>query len=331
MKILLVQTSFLGDVILSTPVIAGIKKIYPQSEVWCMTTPLAAPLLQRDPLISGIVELDKHGKHRGILGSRKIIAQLREMRFDKAYSLHRSARTALLLYFAQIPERIGFSSAKLSFLYTRTVKRLKGVHDVVRNLSLLTKDASLDLLDSSLRVFAPQENEISAEISTLRGAVILVPGSSWRTKMWRAEGYSDLASFFLSKGLEVILTGNSKERLLCDKVGAGMAVKNLAGRISLDEMLFLVKHSKLLVCNDSMALHLASAFKIPNVAIFCATSPQFGFGPWENNGIVVEKEGLRCKPCSPHGSARCPTGTWACMNELDSYRALEAARSLLGY
>lgn len=90
-----------------------------------------------------------------------------------------------------------------------------------------------------------------------------------------------------------------------------------------------VKNAKLVICNDSMALHMAFAFKIPTVAVFCATSPEFGFGPWENRAIVVEKKGLVCKPCHRHGKQICPEGTEACMKELSHMEVIYAASNLL--
>jgi heptosyltransferase-2 len=83
------------------------------------------------------------------------------------------------------------------------------------------------------------------------------------------------------------------------------------------------------VCNDSVALHVGSALKVPTVAVFCATSPRFGFGPWRNRATVVEHSELSCKPCRRHGSPRCPTGTEACMRDVKAERVLAAASGLL--
>ncbi|MCK4728814.1 MAG: glycosyltransferase family 9 protein, partial [Desulfobacterales bacterium] len=117
MRILLVQTSFLGDTILSTPVISAIKKIYPDTELWMMTTPLASSLVVRDPLLAGVLTYDKRGKDAGVSGLLRMERRIRAMRFDRVYSLHRSSRTSMLLWLCGIPVRIGFANAKLSFLY----------------------------------------------------------------------------------------------------------------------------------------------------------------------------------------------------------------------
>ncbi len=333
MRILLAQTSFLGDVILSTPVISGIKKIYPGAELWMMTTPLSAALVTRDPLLAGVLIDDKTGKNSGITGLLRMKRRIRDMGFDIVYSLHRSHRTALLLWLSRVPARIGFADAKLSFLYNETRIRNPQDHEVIRNLSLLSKEAPIPSLDSELRLFPPEHDELDRSLYGLlprtEAYVVLVPGSAWKTKRWQWEGYHNAANFFRQKGFEVVLLGTKAEKPLTERVAEGLHVINLAGKTSISEAMYIIKHAKLVVCNDSMTLHLASAFKIPNVAIFCATSPEFGFSPWKNKAIVVEKKGLDCKPCQRHGGVRCPTGTEACMKELSHAEIIHAAEKLL--
>jgi len=113
------------------------------------------------------------------------------------------------------------------------------------------------------------------------------------------------------------------------KISEKISVIDLSGKISLSETMYVVQNSQLLVCNDSMALHMGSAFKIPNIAVFCATSPSFGFGPWKNpNAVVVEDVSLACKPCRRHGSMTCPESTNACM-EFSSHKVIQACVKLL--
>ncbi|NDC37598.1 MAG: hypothetical protein EBZ48_06050, partial [Proteobacteria bacterium] len=95
MRILLVQTSFLGDVILSTPVLAALRQEFPAAELWMMTTPAAKSLVERDPLLSGVITFDKNGSERTVAALWRKAAELRRMRFDIAYALQRSARTAM--------------------------------------------------------------------------------------------------------------------------------------------------------------------------------------------------------------------------------------------
>ena len=333
MKILLVQTSWLGDTVLSTPVIAGIKKIYPQAELWMMTTLAASELITRDPLLAGVLIFDKRSKDKGISGFLEMRKQIRDLKFDRVYSLHKSYRTALLLWLCGIPRRIGFSDAKLTFLYHRTCRKDPEDHDVLRNLSLLSGDISLESLDTELRLFLPAEDKVGQNVRThLFGTdryAVLVPGSAWETKMWPWEGYRQVARHLLIKGYRVVTVGAPSEKGICDKVASGLDVINLAGQTSISDVLYVVNNASLVVCNDSLALHLASALKVPNVAIFCSTSPAFGFGPWQNNALVIERDELDCKPCSRHGSHTCPTGTEDCTRGLAAENVIDAIDSLL--
>jgi heptosyltransferase-2 len=333
-KILLIQTSFLGDTILSTPVIAGIKKLYPNSELWMMTTPAAKGLVERDPMLAGVFTFDKRRKDNGLWGLFRKAKELRSRNFDAVYALHRSWRTALLISLAGIPKRVGFTEAKLNFLLHERVTRTGTGHEVLRNLVLLTKEAALDSFDSALRLYPPQREEFSSELSQKIPAqgsyVCVVPGSVWFTKRWHVENYHALIESLCREGDKVVVLGDLSEketaRVACD----GTAAINLAGQTSIPEMMTIIKGAKALVCNDSMALHLGSAFKIPTVSIFCATSPSFGFGPWQNpRAQVVERQGLSCKPCSRHGTQICPARTDACMREVSSNEVKSALQRVI--
>ena len=332
MKILLVQTSFLGDTILSTPVIAGLKKIYPDAKIWMMTTPLSSQLVTRDPLLEGVITFDKRGTESGFKGLLRIRRKIKNINFDIVYSLHRSVRTSILLWMCNIPKRIGFKNARLNCVYHQLCERNPKDHDVIRNLSILSTGISLDLLETKLRLFAPQENDVDAEIvnriSKLNKYIVMIPGSAWKTKMWHWQGYRKVAKHFLHKGFGIVLLGAPSDKSVNDKVSNGLGIYDAAGK-SISDAMHIVKNAKLVICNDSMALHMASAFKIPNVAIFCATSPEFGFAPWENDAIVVEKKDLACKPCHRHGKQTCPNKTEACMNDLSHSEVIRATSKLL--
>lgn len=331
MKILIVQTSFLGDTILSTPVIEGIKTLHPDAELWMMTTPLSSHLVAHDPLISGVIPYDKRGSAKGLKGLRAMAAQVKAMGFDRVYSLHRSIRTSVMLALAGIPERIGFSNAKGRFLYHRTFRRDPSVHDVLRNLAILEGEADITTLKADMRLFPPPDADISEDLKQAMppgSFALMVPGSAWETKMWHSEGYRAVAKALLDKGLSVVVAGGPAEAEACSQASQGISAINLAGKTSIGEMTWVASRATVIICNDSMALHMASALKVPNVAIFCSTTPAFGFGPWKNRAIVVEKE-LPCRPCGRHGKRECPNGTEACMREITPQQVLSAVETLL--
>lgn len=324
---LLVQTSFLGDAVLSTPVVAALKQRYPDHELWLLTTPGAAQLLKGDPLIDSIIIYDKRGLHSGVKGFFALVEQIRAQNFERAFALQRSARTAMLLFAAGVRERVGFKNAALSFLYQQRVKRPLRFHDVKRNLALVVDHEMLTTLNQGeldydqrypLRLFAPELEELSLDLRAKlqEPYIVLVPASVWPTKRWDKQHFRTLAARLSSSGLNVVVLGARDESEICRFVCAGSNAINLSAMTTLSDLSSIIKHSSLVVCNDSLALHIAAAFQRPTVALFCATSPAFGFGPWSSNAVVLERSGLECKPCRRHGSKECPTQTRACMLEL---------------
>ena len=330
MKILLVQLSFLGDTILSTPVIAGLKQIFPESKISVLTTPISSALVANDPFVEEIIIYDKRKKDNGILNLFKKAHQIKAKNFDKVYSLHRSHRTSTLLFLSRIRERIGFKDAKLSFLYTEQRDKKFDDHAAIRNLSLLFDDAQVDSFDKNLRLFEPEFQNLSSDVKKIsKGYVVMAPGSAWKTKQWHWRGYLKVAEYYIKQGTNIILIGGKEDMDICNKIKDKADVIDFSGRIPLSDTLYIMKYAKLLVCNDSMSLHMASAFKIPTVAIFCATSPKFGFGPWQNvNSRVVEDKTLECKPCRRHGSNKCPNNTEVCMN-VSAEKVIQACEELI--
>ena len=333
MRILLVQTGFLGDVILSTPLIAAIRRLHPGAELWMSVTPQARDLVKADPLLAGVLVFDKRGSHRGLAGLWRFVLELKRRRFSRAYAVHRSYRTALMLWLARIPERTGFISAALPFLYHVRAQRRRDGHDVCRNLSLLAAEAPLNELDDEIRLFVDEGEALSPAVGNFlelgQDYAVVVPGSAWHTKRWHAAGYRRLVEHLLRTKRAVVVLGSAGEMEAGRQVAEGLPVTNLTGLTTLAESMRIIKNARVVVCNDSMALHLASGFKIPTVAVFCATSPSFGFGPWKNRAETVECRGLACKPCRRHGGRACPLGTEACMRELDAAEVIAALERVL--
>ncbi len=327
MKILIAQTSFLGDVILSTPLISALSENYPGCELWMMTTPLASDLVARDPLLKGVITFDKHKSDAGIKGLIRISRKLKSYDFDIAYAVQRSFRTALLLRLAGIPKIIGFKKKSLvPLLYSESRNRPLEKHDVLRNLALVEDEPT----EGEMRLFAPEElkPKLQSILSDARDKVIIAPGSAWETKRWSVSGYREVATECIKRGMLPIIIGSPSEFQIAEDVASVGAI-NLAGEITLAETIALIKASKLLITNDSMSLHMGSALKVPTVAIFCATTPDFGFGPWHNKAEVVEAKGLSCKPCARHGSRVCPNGTLACIKQVTAQMVIEAVDRVL--
>jgi heptosyltransferase-2 len=338
-KILVLQTSFLGDTILSLPLLAEIKRRLPQTKLSLLCSPSAKEVLQDHPGIDEVIVDDKRGADKGWLGLWRKARELRQMRFSAALSPHKSLRSALLLFFAAIPYRVGFRQSTGWFLFHRRVSRDLARHDVERNLSVLEafgiqpdecdRDLMLPIKDST-------QDSVTRLLRSLgvnpdRVIVGINPGSVWATKRWSAEGFARvIASIKRKYDCDVLLFGGpedadlgSKIQKLCD----GAAV-NLAGKLSLRELPAAVSLCKIFITNDSGPMHVAVARGVPTVAIFCATTPSLGFYPYSKNAVVVEKN-LSCRPCTSHGGRRCPLGTEDCIRLIDPEHVIRAAEKFL--
>lgn len=320
MKILIVQTSFLGDTILSTPVIKEVKNLYPDSEIWMMTTPLSSQLVERNPDVNGVITYDKRGSESGFKGLFRMAAKLRAMDFDMVYSLHKSYRTSALLFLSRIKRRVSFTVSKLGFLYHERYNRDPKDHDVLRNLSILSGEMDIRKIENpEMKLFPLKSSEIDQklveDLDNLSEYAVLVPGSAWETKMWDSSEFRQAAEHILSKGLNIVLLGSKEDKGVCSKVAFTEKILDLSGKTSIEEAIYVVSRAKLIVCNDSMSLHMGSALRVPTVVAFCATVPEQGFGPWMNRSIIIEKK-LKCRPCGRHGARKCPLGTDECMSGL---------------
>lgn len=352
-RVLIVPKGYFGDIVLTSPVFETLKRSSPEIHITALIPRQFVEFVKRDPYVDETIVFDRRGEFSGWSGIKRFAEELRAKNFDLAYSFHRSPRTSLLLWRAGIPTRVGYTDSLLSFLYTRRVHKTPRFHEVVRCLELISADLSNDIHEEvssltrsgpvpvsnffSLRVPDISLDEVSATISGYLAApqpfVVLSPGSAWETKRWSTRGFREVTRALVGKGYRVAVVGAPDDSAVCGEVCQDLglsegAVLNLCGRTNMLELIYLIRHAKAVVCNDSLALHLASATRVPTVAVFCATSPLFGFGPWKNRAIVVEKSDLFCKPCRRHGSRRCPTGTRACMEGVSSSEVLRAFDAL---
>jgi heptosyltransferase-2 len=336
MKILVVQTGFLGDVVLSTAVLENLKIIYPRAKIIFLTTVLAKGLVEAHPSIDEVLTFDKRKSQSGLRGLLEMVQLLRDRKIDLVFSLHKSYRTALLLWLSRIPIRYGFKEAKGQLFYSKTSPRKDLSHEVQRNLAILRNIGVVptNLVQKlSLNVPADVERKVHQRyLSRLKRPIIgIAPGSVWATKRWTAEGFSEVAKQLLALGYSVILIGGKEDAEIALKINNSIEGKalNLVGQTSLPDSMAVIKNLNLLLTNDSAPLHIASAFKVPTVALFCATVPEFGFGPWQTRSKVLGVENLKCRPCGRHGAKTCPTGTFACQLELKSDKVVSAILELL--
>lgn len=349
-KILVVQTAFSGDVILTLPLVQVAKKVFPEARIDVVCVPRTAPVLHNHPVITNIIEFDKRGKDTGIGGLRRLSHRLKQERYDVALIPHRSLRSALLATLAKIPVRIGYDISAGAWFFTKRVHYKREDHEIERNIALLTalnvrwnerelpelypSDADRRIVDALLR-------DIPAEKRS--SVVAIAPGTVWYTKRWLKERFAELACRLVDDGVTVVLIGGNEDRQLCEEIrrmellsrlqrssaGNPADIINTAGKLSFLQSAELLRRCRLLVCNDSAPMHLAVAMRTPVVAIFGPTVPEFGFAPYGEHDVVVETKGLECRPCSIHGGRKCPIRTFVCMKDITAERVYEEVKALM--
>jgi heptosyltransferase II len=318
MNSLVIQTSFLGDMVLTTPLIARLAE---SGFVDVVATPAAAGVLENHPAVRRVHVYDKRKTDRGPLGFTRLAGRVRSGKYDVAYLAQGSVRSAALAFVGGIRTRVGFASSAGRAFYTDQVPYIDNDHHAKRLLTLARRDAvSSDDPVPRPRLY-PGEAERAAVDALLRGVdatrpiFALAPGSVWATKRW--PGYPALAAALAGTGTVVVI-GSTADRELATEIGAaaGQSAVDATGKLSLLASAELIGRAKVLITNDSAPQHLASAMNTPTITVFGPTVPQFGFGPLADRSAVAGIDALACRPCDRHGPMKCPLGHWKCMREV---------------
>jgi heptosyltransferase-2 len=328
-EILVIQTAFPGDLYLSLPLLKQTRRFFPKAKIHLMCRQGLGETFLKEGLVDSLCEIKK-----GDASSyAKILKTLKPLGVDLVLCPHRSLRTALFLRRLRPKKSIGYRLWWNACFFEERLSYSKELPDALRQLKLLTLpcedfrrewesfDFSKDLRGSKdLRVVDfsvmdfPEWMSASLRPWAPEGKVICVaPGSVWPTKRWQTASFSELTGRLLREGFQVKLIGSGADRPACEEVArAHPQVENLCGKTSLQELMELFQKARCLVSNDSGAMHVASAVGLPTVALFGPTVPEFGFRPWQKQVRLVQAP-LECRPCSPHGTKKCPLGTHDCM------------------
>jgi heptosyltransferase-2 len=329
---LVIQTSFLGDVILTTPLIRELAKRGP---VDVLVTPQGAAVLANNPDIRTVIRYDKRGTYGSALNLWQTIRELRSRRpYDAAYLAQGSFRSGLLAVMTGAKQRIGFVSSTGRALYTTQLPYRPDRHHVERLWSLSMSECADPPTSDQIRprLYPSDEERLTVDRMLRRAGsleepfVALAPGSAWGTKRWPY--YVELARR-ASEYARIAIIGAKSDAPIAAEITAALpdgSVINAVGELSLLGSAELIGRAQAIVTNDSAPQHLASAMGTPTLTIYGPTVPEFGFGPLAERHAVAGLDGLSCRPCHRHGPQRCPLGHWRCMRDLSP----EFISSLLG-
>jgi heptosyltransferase-2 len=326
-KILVIQTAFIGDVILATALLEKLHQYYPDAKYTFLLRKGNEGLLENHPFIEKILVWDKlQGKYKSFW---RIIQQVRKEKFDLLVNLQRFASSGILMALSGARETICFNKNPFSWLATRSVRHRigKNIHEIDRNQCLI--EEITDNQAAKPKLYPSEQEKKTAEPYQIGKYICVAPTSVWFTKQFPLHKWVELIRI-LPKEWNIYLLGAKTDVAFCEEIiqkSEHPFIHNLAGKLSLLASAALMEKAVMNYVNDSAPLHLASALNAPVCAVYCSTIPDFGFYPVSEKSYIVEtSQTLSCRPCGLHGYKACPKGHFACAESIDVQKLASIAR-----
>jgi len=336
-RILIRGANWVGDAIMTTPVIRALRKNYPKSHITVLAKPWVVPVYETNPHVNEVMVYENAGRHKMGWGTLRLAKDIRTRKFDLAVLMQNAFEAALLTFLAGVPERLGYNTDGRTLLLNPAVKMdpaLKKGHLIDYYIAILTSvglgadGRELDLhLNSQDKEWAKEfiaENGLNGYGRPVLG---INPGATGGTaKRWFPERYAELAKCLARKyDTRVIIFGGPADHDLGERIcftAPGTCV-NMAGKTSLSRAFALIGTCDLFVTNDSGLMHAAAALDVNQVAVIGSTD-FMATAPVNQNSIMV-REKVHCSPCLKKD---CPTDH-RCMDRISVGKVMDACDLLL--
>ena len=343
-KILVIRFSSIGDVVLASPLIRVLRTRFSSSQIDFVVRKDYAELVRYNPQLNFIYEYDAHG---GFPELHQLANKIRRKKYDLIIDIHNSLRSRYIRLFSGANEVVVIN--KRIFARTMLVRLKKNYYrDIVSVADRYIESVRTYGIENDaqgLQIFIPDEmmNKVSGKISSLKlhmyeKVVGFCPSAKHATKRW-PEGRFIEAGIRLARDLKakIILFGGKSDTLLCSAITNGINKKSKeacaidsSDQFSLLETAAAMQFCDVIVTNDSGLMHIATAMKKKVVAVFGSTVREFGFFPVGTENIVIERNGLYCRPCSHIGRSNCPEGHFRCMNEIQVDDVVDSIKAVDG-
>lgn len=319
-KFLIIRLSSLGDILLTTPLIRSLKQKNPDSEIDFVLREEYEDLLKLNPYIRKIYKYDNSGY---IIQST--INSIISEKYDLIVDLQNNTRTRWITRVAHVPiVKLNKHDFDKFLLVKFKINRLKNLPPIPVRYAHSLGDIQLD--NAGLELVTDKDpNPKLKDKSNLIG---LCPGSKHFTKRWPLINYISLGKLLNDRGFKVVLFGGILDSEICSQITTETVSINLCNENDILQTAADMKFCKAIFTNDSGLMHVATAVKVPVIAFFGSTVKEFGFFPYNAKSIVVENDGLYCRPCTHIGKARCPKKHFKCMLDLTPQMAYEKLKEL---
>lgn len=340
-SILVRATNWVGDAVMSIPALAALRARYPNAHIAILARPWVAALYAGEPFCDELLAYDAPKSWKGLRQKCKLASEVRRRKFDCAILLPNSFESALFLWAARIPVRIGYDREAREWLLTHPIP-VPGRNDIpphqrfyylelLARARLITHYATDEPIRLAKAGAAAEAGRAHFERASIRGWVIGVsPGAAYGgAKRWLPHRFAEAAAAIAKeRGASIAIFGSKQEAAICNAVRdaieeRGASAVNFAGATTLAEFIELAAACDLYLTNDSGPMHIASALGVPTVAIFGATDDE-ATGPTGEHTCVV-RQPVDCSPCLLR---ECPIDH-RCMKAVSAERVVEAAFGLL--
>lgn len=323
-KLLVIQTAFIGDVVLSTALIESLHQQYPNAVIDLLVRKGNESLFVGHPFLNNVIAWDKQkNKYSNWL---KILIQIRKAKYAVIVNIQRYAATGIWTAFSNAKVKIGFNKNPFSFLLTHRIKHIEtltGMHEINKNHALLSPLGTVALCKP---ILYPTKIDFE-KVQPLQSKpyICIAPASVWFTKQFPKHKWISFINEIPFEGI-IYIIGGPGDKALGQSIIEGVSIKNqpqkqlinLAGQLPFLASAALQKNALLNYVNDSAPMHFASAMNAPVVAIYCSTIPDFGYGPLSDQSFIVQtKAELSCRPCGVHGKKACPLGHFNCAMSIE--------------
>ncbi|MES2586469.1 MAG: lipopolysaccharide heptosyltransferase II [Pseudomonadota bacterium] len=342
-RILIIAPNWIGDAVMSQPLLANLKSIYPQSQIDVLASPWVAPIYRACTEVHHVIEARLEHKQLQ-WGLRKQLAKQLELnQYNACFVLPNSLKSALIPWLANIPLRIAyrgemrFGLINLALNNPSKINRPPMANHYLALSNVLNHSEGVDVnqpVDPKLNISLTAKQAVSAKLQAAgindKSIYVFCPGAEYGvTKRWPTEHFATLAQQLIANepDAHVILLGGKGDHDLGRQITSLAAntsqLHNWCGETSLDEAIALIGMSKALVSNDSGLMHIGAALKVPQVAIFGSSDPHHT-PPLSDKAKVIWLN----LPCSPCHKRVCPLGHLKCLQDITPENVFKTIQNL---